>query len=125
LRAAGLEPLGDGEQLVTIDELAHIFRTTGPCAAVTLIYTYDYVQKLLGLGLRIPNDVALVGFNYPITVCLSPRLTIVEQPLVEIGRRAVQKVVEMLREQRAVTPTELLPMRLVQRGAESSLVGYA
>jgi DNA-binding LacI/PurR family transcriptional regulator len=124
LRAARLKPLGENGPLISIDELAHNVRTTGPCAALTLTYTYDYVQKLLELGLRIPNDVALVGFNYPITVCLSPRFTIVEQPLVEIGRRAVQKVVAMLREQTSITPTEHLPMRLVQRGEQSNPIVY-
>jgi len=40
-------------------------------------------------GLRIPEDIALAGFDdYPMSSCLHPALTTVRQPLFEMGRLA-------------------------------------
>jgi DNA-binding LacI/PurR family transcriptional regulator len=46
-------------------------------------------------GRRIPDDVAVTGFdNTPEAAWTSPSLTSVDQPLQEMGRRAVQVVLE-------------------------------
>ncbi len=67
-------------------------------------------------GIRIPDQVALVGFsNNPNTALVRPRLTTVNQPAFEIGRRAVTLLLEYLadpdvgrRAQTVVLPTELV-----------------
>ena len=51
--------------------------------------TVGALRALRELGLRVPHDVALVGFDdSPWTTLMSPALTVVTQPAYEIGRAA-------------------------------------
>jgi LacI family transcriptional regulator len=44
-------------------------------------------------GLRVPEDVSLVGFDdIPIARYLTPALTTVRVPIAELGRRAISRV---------------------------------
>jgi LacI family transcriptional regulator len=48
-------------------------------------------------GLKIPDDVALVGFDdIYLSQFLTPRLTTVHVPLMELGRKAVQYLLNMI-----------------------------
>jgi LacI family transcriptional regulator len=68
------------------------------------------LQGLRGLGLRVPDDVALAGFDdIPISRFLDPSLTSVGVPIAELGRQAVECCVEtlatgMAAESRTFTP---------------------
>ncbi len=49
------------------------------------------------LGLRVPEDVSVVGFdNVPESVLCSPSLTTIAQPLHDIGVTALRMLVELL-----------------------------
>ena len=64
---------------------------------------------------RIPEDVSLVGFDdQPSAAFLSPPLTTIHQPAVEMGRGAAEALVEELRGQKYVQPT--FDTELVVRG---------
>ena len=55
------------------------------------LMTVGAVQAIRDLGLRIPSDVAIVGFDdQPWTTLTSPQLTVVAQPTYEIGRQAAK-----------------------------------
>jgi LacI family transcriptional regulator len=55
------------------------------------------LQGLRGLGLKVPDDVALAGFDdIPISRFLDPPLTSVGVPIAELGRQAVECCVERL-----------------------------
>jgi LacI family transcriptional regulator len=55
------------------------------------------LQGLRGLGLKVPDDVALAGFDdIPISRFLDPPLTTVGVPIAELGRQAVECCVETL-----------------------------
>ncbi len=73
-------------------------------------------QAIREAGLRIPRDIAVVGFdNYDFAGLVSPTLTTVAQPLHEIGRTAFDQLQRIL-ERRGVESTSiLLPATLVRR----------
>lgn len=64
-------------------------------------------------GIRVPRDLSVVGFDdIPEAMYVDPRLTTVRQPLWEMGRAAVGRLMDMIREpdapaQRIVLDTEL------------------
>ncbi|MBN2146413.1 MAG: LacI family DNA-binding transcriptional regulator [Anaerolineales bacterium] len=86
----------------TAYECAHrLFRLANPPTAIfasndmSAIGVYRAAQEL---GLRIPEDLSVVGFdNLPETACLTPALTTIDQFLTEMGTIAVDMVVKLIR----------------------------
>lgn len=71
------------------------------------------LDALRSTRLDVPRDMALVGFDgIPAARQSRPRLTTVDVPSVEIGRRAVEMLVETIREG-TPPPSEVLPVRLI------------
>ena len=75
------------------------------------------LHALRRLGLRVPEDMAIVGFDgIGLGAFTNPELTSVEQPRPEVGRRAVELIFDQLDGRSASTPREVtLPLRLVVR----------
>jgi DNA-binding LacI/PurR family transcriptional regulator len=75
-------------------------------------------------GLRVPEDVAVVGFDgIGLGAFTTPELTTIEQPRAEVGRRAVDGVLAALDEHSSGPIQQTLPVRLVVRescGASST-----
>jgi LacI family fructose operon transcriptional repressor len=70
------------------------------------------------LGLRIPGQLALAGFdNEPWTDLVEPGLTAIEQPLEEIGRTAMALLFDRLRTPDAPVRKVMLGGRCVLRGS--------
>jgi LacI family transcriptional regulator len=66
------------------------------------------------LGLRIPDDVSLVGFdNIYETRFLG--LTTVDQNLMEMGRAAVEMLIKLVNDERVEVKTYKIPTRLIVR----------
>ncbi len=73
------------------------------------------------LGLRIPQDVSLVGFDDdPLAEWLSPPLTTVRQPFAEMGRVAMRLLQRQLAEHEVKTETVVLPVEWVERGSTAA-----
>ncbi|RYF84547.1 MAG: LacI family transcriptional regulator [Chitinophagaceae bacterium] len=72
-------------------------------------------------GLRMPEDIGLVGFNNePVTHLVSPKISSVEQPAFEIGKAAAKLFLEQMHHEEDLSNIEtVLKPRLVIR--ESSL----
>ncbi|MDT0263544.1 LacI family DNA-binding transcriptional regulator [Jatrophihabitans lederbergiae] len=73
------------------------------------------------LGLGVPDDLSVVGFdNIPEAALSSPGLTTVEQPIREMGKRSVEMLIELIRG-RSLQETHLtLDTRLLVRGSTSA-----
>lgn len=70
-----------------------------PTAIVTAnnLMTIGAMHALRDAGLRVPEDVALVGFDdFDWAECFSPRLTVLAQPCEQIGTRATDLLVQRL-----------------------------
>lgn len=69
---------------------------------------------LYRLGLRVPDDISLVGFDdVPTTQYTTPPLTTVRQPIYQMGRQAADMIVRLIRNE-PVTPAAI-PLELVVR----------
>jgi len=71
------------------------------------------LDALRSTNLVVPDDLAVVGFDgIPAARQSWPRLTTVDVPSVEVGRRAVEMLMASLREGR-IPPSQVMPVRLV------------
>jgi LacI family transcriptional regulator len=84
------------------------------------------VQAAAALGLRVPADISVVGFDDTIEAQVAvPALTTVRQPLAELGRTAVSLLLRQL-ENRRLEPLRLeLETRLTQRDSTAQAPRYA
>jgi LacI family transcriptional regulator, kdg operon repressor len=70
------------------------------------------------LGLQVPQDVALLGFDNPDWAPLvGPGITVIAQPTYEIGVTAMQRVLYRLQENQEETRHIRLPVELIVRGS--------
>ena len=76
---------------------------------------YGAMQAVQHAGLRVPQDIAVVGFDgLDFTQYLSPPLTTVRAPIEEAGRRGAELLIEVIRSGHAAEQV-LLPTELVVR----------
>jgi LacI family transcriptional regulator len=86
-----------------------IFCVNDDCAAGVL-----YAAQILGLS--IPADLSICGFsNAPLCRTTSPMLTTVEQHGVEIGRRAMRRLLKRLDGEQRIAQTDMVPTDLIVR----------
>ena len=71
------------------------------------------IQSAVRMGMRVPEDLSVVGFNdFTIARLTNPPLTTVREPLVEMGRRATELLIERIERARRGDP-ELQPVQHV------------
>ena len=76
------------------------------------------IEVLRNGGCRIPEDVAVVGFDdIPLAQQMIPALTTVRIPLTEIGRRAAARLMQLIESDGGVgnAESDLVPVELVLR----------
>lgn len=81
------------------------------------VMAFGVVQVALDRGLRIPEDLSLIGFdNIEFSVIVHPPLTTVHQPKYEMGYAAVEILLRMARDKdRQIPEHRLLGVEIVQR----------
>ncbi len=80
-----------------------------PEAIITLSdkLTIGSLKTIKRRGLKIPNDIALVGFsNSDLTELTDPPLTVVRQPALEMGKAATELLLQLIESKRPVTEFE-------------------
>jgi LacI family transcriptional regulator len=99
------------ELLSKPDRPTAIFATTNVLTLATLLALRD-------LGLRCPQDVALIGFDdHPWAVVTTPAISVVRQPTRELGREAAKMLCSKINGDPVEQTTVLLPCSLVLRGS--------
>jgi len=89
-----------------------------PTALVTgnNMTTIGAVRAIREKGLTIPGDLSLAGFDdFEWADCFEPRLTLVAQPCVEIGKRAASLLMERIAKPQGAPRTILLDATLIER----------
>ncbi len=69
--------------------------------------TTGCLKTLMRRGIKVPDDIALVGFsNSDLAELLNPPLTVVRQPAMEMGRAATELLLQLIESKRPVTQFE-------------------
>jgi LacI family transcriptional regulator len=75
-------------------------------------------QRIKEAGLRIPDDIAIVGFsNNKITSLVDPQITTVDQPSFEMGRKAAEILISTIEDKTIEPKTLVLDAKLIVRGS--------
>ena len=102
-----------------MDRLAMIIPEGGGPTAVLACGYYlalDTMKVLRRLNKRIPDDVSLVSFDDSKSAgLLDPPLTVVKQPLEDMGALAYDRVVQLARGENALPQISRLPTSLIRR----------
>jgi len=86
--------------------------------AVSDVLAVGVIHAALEAGLRVPEDLAVVGFDgIPFTSSLNPPLTTVEQPMYQLGARSVQLLLQRIRRPASPVTHEVLPWKRVERAS--------
>ena len=87
--------------------------------------TIGALEAIHALGLRIPEDVAVIGYDdMPWARALTPALTVVRQPGYELGSRAMELLRQRIREPERSITTVMLQPDLVVRGSCGARVAH-
>jgi len=101
-------------QIISMDPRPDgIFITNDFCAAV-------FLQALKEAGLRVPQDIAIVGFNNDvISKIIAPQLTTINYPGEEMGERAARSLIDQLagRSSASSMATIVIKSELIVRGS--------
>jgi DNA-binding LacI/PurR family transcriptional regulator len=99
--------------LETQPNLTALFCTTDFMAAVAIRVAH-------GMGLRVPEDLSIVGYgNLMVSELSDPALTTVDEPFAKMGEAAMKRVLQQIEQPHAKSQTEpveiLLPTELIVR----------
>ncbi len=83
------------------------------------------LRALRDTGLRVPEDLALVGFDdLPEDLVVDPFLTVAAQPAYEMGRQATELLLARLSEETLTAYQEIvLPTEIIVRGSSGQMLG--
>ncbi|HEY9161266.1 MAG TPA: LacI family DNA-binding transcriptional regulator [Desulfomonilia bacterium] len=86
--------------------------------AVNDLFALSVMQGILGSGLRIPGDIAVIGFDdIPLASFPEIMLTTVAQPKYQMGRIAADLLLEQIQEKPGAAKKEvILETELIERG---------
>lgn len=125
LQQAGLKPQPDWMKsgdfrpdsgYVLAKELLLQHDRPGAIFVANILMTIGVLRAAEELGLAIPQDIAIATFDHiALTDVFRPRLTVVEQPSYEIGRRGVELLLDRIDNPGAPRVRLKLPTKLVIR----------
>ena len=130
MRSAGLDPDEAGLEVAGFSAASgqrateRLLARTTPDAilAGNDVVAFGAMTALRNAGLRIPEDVAVVGFDdVPLAEHASPPLTTVRLPAVDMGRRAAERLIRRIEGRPDPEgATDLLPTELIVRASSGA-----
>lgn len=115
---------GDYDPEITAAAVKRVL--TGPIPPTAVFAANDVsaiatIEVAQAVGLRVPDDLSVVGFdNIPEAASAAPPLTTVEQPIREMGQRAITMLVALIRGEQ-LNPTHVtLDTRLIVRASTAA-----
>jgi len=86
--------------------------------AVNDLVAISLIDQLHQLGIKVPDDVSVVGFdNIPWSALITPKLTTVWQPVSAIAEEAMKILVSQIEEPNSTSTTAVVDVELVERGS--------
>ena len=114
-----LPPTAEAARAATLELLATDERPQALLATNGLLLL-GAAQALQQRGLRVPADIALAGFdNNDWTALLPPGITVIAQPTLEIGRTAVELLLQRIKEPARTPRRVVLDGELLVRGSSA------
>jgi DNA-binding LacI/PurR family transcriptional regulator len=107
-----------------INELLQLKNRPDAIVAAADKLTTNCLRMLKARGLKVPEDIALVGFsNTDLTELLDPPLSVIRQPAFEMGEVAMNLLLQLIESKRPVTEfeTRVLTTELLVRGSTKKL----
>ena len=93
--------LGDYDPQVAIERARQLLSTPGPPTAVFAANDMSAIatmQAAAELGLRVPDDLSVVGFdNIPESALATPSLTTINQPIRQMGEHSIHLLLQLIR----------------------------
>lgn len=117
IRGSLVQHAGDLDGLRSVTKLASKIAADRP----DVVICYDdklalsTIDALRGLGIHVPNDIAVVGFDdIPFASMASPRLTTVAQPAAQMGQLAVEMLMSAIHGE-GLPASSVVPVQLIAR----------
>jgi LacI family transcriptional regulator len=111
--------LGDYDAAVSVRRARQLLTASDPPTAVFAandVSAIATIEAATGLGLRVPDDLSVVGFdNIPESALCSPPLTTVNQPIRQMGEQSIHLLIKLMRGEAHETTHITLPTNLVVR----------
>lgn len=84
----------------------------------------DLLRAAKDRGLRVPEDISVVGHDgVHATLATDPPLTVMRQPLQELGKQAVEMLLTLIDDPDAEPIQRVLPVQLIVRGSSGGVRG--
>jgi DNA-binding LacI/PurR family transcriptional regulator len=116
LEADAAPPELTREELIFVDHMLGVRERPTGVFCVNDFIAIGVINHFLACGVRVPEEVAVVGFDdSPFAPLARVSLTSVAQSGAEIGKKAAEALFDQIAGQPVVEPTLLLPTRLVVR----------
>lgn len=95
-------------------------RPTGILAASDIL-AVGVLQCFYDAGIKVPDDISVIGYDNTLSQMTTPKLTSIGFPMDEIGKYAIQMIVDKILYQQTSTKTITLSPYMVQRNSVRSL----
>jgi LacI family fructose operon transcriptional repressor len=119
-QAQGVKPMADQAREAA---LAVLQRAPLPQAVIATsgLILLGITEALQETSLKVPRDIAVAGFdNMPWTRLMEPGLTVIAQPTYEIGREAIELLLQRIATPDKVTRQLVLRGELMERGSSAA-----